>query len=233
MYKRQVQNRAVVGSEYAVNLVRLLKQNLNNAVLQRGVVLGNLGEGINVLAVHHVGIFLVGSGHIQIQLVGILAGLLNSAFQRADRGLQTHVLFADGLVVLVLIVGVGVSTVSYTHLYGVQIFVRKPRGIELTDDGKDFVHYAKGVLTASQVLKQRFSSLAETDGRESRLFVGAQQLDFVYQMFLEIYEQNKDKNIHYNLVETDRNSVIEQVLHGAVDLGIFVRSSADDKTRCV
>ena len=124
-------------------------------------------------------------------------------------------------------------TKSISHLekeYGVQIFVRKPRGIELTDDGKDFVHYAKGVLTASQVLKQRFSSLAETDGRESRLFVGAQQLDFVYQMFLEIYEQNKDKNIHYNLVETDRNSVIEQVLNGAVDLGIFVRSSADDKT---
>ncbi len=124
-------------------------------------------------------------------------------------------------------------TKSISHLekeYGIQIFMRKPRGIELTDDGKDFVHYAKGVLTASNVLRKRFAPLSEEGGHESRLFVGTQQVDFIYQMFLEIYEQNRDKNIHYNLVETDRNSVIEQVLSGAVDLGIFVRSSADDKT---
>lgn len=122
-------------------------------------------------------------------------------------------------------------TKSILHLeqeYGIQIFVRKPRGIELTDDGKDFVHYAKGVLTASDVLSQRFSP--RQGKRESRLFVGTQQLDFVYQMFLEVYEQNRDQRIHYNLVETDRNSVIEQVLNGSVDLGIIVRSSADDKT---
>lgn len=122
-------------------------------------------------------------------------------------------------------------TKSILHLeteYNIKIFLRKSRGIELTNEGRDFIRYAKGVLTAANSLDQRFS--LQKAKRESRLFVGTQQLDFVYDAFLKIYENNKDQSIHYNLVETDRNCVIEQVLNGQIDLGIIVRSSADEKT---
>lgn len=121
------------------------------------------------------------------------------------------------------------SILQLEHEYGIQIFVRKPRGIELTDDGKEFIHYAKAVLTAANGLNERFLH-PQTSAQASHLLIAAQQLDFIYQILLSVYEQNKEKNLHYSLTETDRNSVIQQVLNGQADLGILVRSSADSKT---
>ena len=94
------------------------------------------------------------------------------------------------------------SILQLEQEYGIQIFVRKPRGIELTSDGKEFINYAKAVLNATEMLNQRFLYLKEAE-KQSRLFVAAQQLDFVYQILLNVYEQNKDKNLHYSLTETD------------------------------
>lgn len=112
--------------------------------------------------------------------------------------------------------------------YGIKILVRKARGIELTTEGKDLVHYARGVLTAANALERTFSNKQKC--QKSRLFLGTQQLDFVYDLFLKTYLMNQDKEIHYNLVETDRSEVIRLVLNGDVDLGILVRSSSDAKT---
>lgn len=112
--------------------------------------------------------------------------------------------------------------------YGIQILVRKARGVELTVDGKNFVRYAHRVLTAVQALESNFSE--KSDAENSELFVATQQLDFVYDIFLKTYLQNSDKGIHYNLVETDRNGVTRMVLDGKVDLGLMVRSSTDAKT---
>lgn len=115
--------------------------------------------------------------------------------------------------------------------YGIQILVRKARGVELTSDGKSFVHYAKGVLTATGELEATFSHQKYlSDTKKSRLFVATQQLDFVHDLLLKTYQLNQDKRLHYNLVETDRSSVARLLLSGAVDLGLFVRSSVDAKT---
>ena len=110
--------------------------------------------------------------------------------------------------------------------YGIQIFIRKKRGVELTEDGKDFIRYAKAVLNAAEILNFRFSA----QHPQSRLFVGTQQFDFVYSVFHEVYRDNEGQSLHYSLVETDRNRIIEQVLNGMIDLGIIIRSSADGKT---
>lgn len=115
--------------------------------------------------------------------------------------------------------------------YGIQILVRKARGVELTSDGKSFVHYARGILTAADELEATFSHQKYlSDTKKSRLFVATQQLDFVHDLLLKTYQLNEDKRLHYNLVETDRSSVARLLLSGAVDLGLFVRSSVDAKT---
>lgn len=112
--------------------------------------------------------------------------------------------------------------------YGIQILVRKARGVELTVEGKSFVRYAHQVLTAVDALESNFRDHGSAES--SQLFVAAQQLDFVYDLFLKTYLQNQDGSIHYNLVETDRSSVTRMVLDGKVDLGLMVRSSTDAKT---
>jgi len=112
--------------------------------------------------------------------------------------------------------------------YKIEILVRKPRGIELTKAGKSFVYYARGVLAAAHTLELNFSE-TKTAPR-SRLFLATQQLDFVYDLFYKTYLKNQDMQIHYNLVETDRNDVTRQVLNGNVDLGLLVRNESDAKT---
>lgn len=112
--------------------------------------------------------------------------------------------------------------------YSIQILVRKARGVELTADGKSFVHYARGVITAAQALESNF--FGKEAANRSRLFVATQQLDFIYELFLRTYLQNQDRILHYNLVETDRNDVARQLLDGKVDLGLLVRSNFDAKT---
>lgn len=120
------------------------------------------------------------------------------------------------------------AIVSLEEEYHIQILIRKPRGVELTADGKSFVYYARSVLAACNALNQNFTDLRGTP--RSRLFLATQQLDFVYDLFFRTYLQNQDKRIHYNLIETDRNDVTRQVLGGDADLGLLVRNSADAKT---
>lgn len=120
------------------------------------------------------------------------------------------------------------SIVSLEEEYGIQILMRKPRGVELTADGKNFVYYARTVLAASNALAQNFTN--RQSAPRSRLFLATQQLDFVHDLFFKTYLQNQDNRIHFNLVETDRNDVTRQVLSGNVDLGLLVRNQADAKT---
>ena len=120
------------------------------------------------------------------------------------------------------------SIVSLEEEYGIQILIRKPRGVELTADGKSFVYYARTVLAASNALAQNFTNRQNVP--RSRLFLASQQLDFVHDLFVKTYLQNQDSRIHFNLVETDRNDVTRQVLSGNVDLGLLVRNQADAKT---
>ncbi len=112
--------------------------------------------------------------------------------------------------------------------FGIQILVRKARGVVLTPEGKKFVRYARSVLTAVHALERNVIDPPEVDG--SRLFVAAQQLDFIYRLFLDVYQENKHKNIHYSLIETDRNQVTRLVLDRKADLGLLVRSNNDAKT---
>ena len=112
--------------------------------------------------------------------------------------------------------------------YGIQIFVRKPNGVELTSQGKDFLYYAKVILNAADILDKVFSD--RDSERKSQLFIASQQLDFLYSLVLETYRQNKGKVINGNIVEADRSDVVRRVLDGDVNIGIIVRSSSDSKS---
>lgn len=122
------------------------------------------------------------------------------------------------------------AIVSLEEEYGIRIFVRKARGVELTLEGRTFLHYANGVITAADALDQNFIDTDAIGIHKTRLFLATQQLEFVYDLLLATYSLNEGKRIHYNMVETDRNDVTRQVLNGNADLGLIVRSSSDAKT---
>lgn len=117
---------------------------------------------------------------------------------------------------------------SLEEEFHVQLLLRKPRGVELTIEGKSFLHYARSVVTAASALESNFSG--QGGAGRSRLFIASQQLDFVHPLILKTYLRNQDRSLHYNLVETDRNDVTRMVLDGKADIGLFVRGSADAKS---
>ena len=120
------------------------------------------------------------------------------------------------------------SITSLEQESGIQIFKRKARGVELTVEGKNFVHYAKGVVTAANALNRNYIN-AQASSR-SRLFLASQQFDFIYPLLLKTYQDNAVKLLHYNLVEAGRSDIIQFVLNGQVDLGLLVRSHSDAKS---
>lgn len=120
------------------------------------------------------------------------------------------------------------AILSLEQEYGEKFLVRKARGVELTPQGKNFMRYAKGVLTAAQALETNFSGAQKQDG--VHLSVAAQQLDFTYEILAKVLAVNSDRQYHYSLMETNRNDVVRLVLEGAADLGMFVRSEVDAKS---
>lgn len=112
--------------------------------------------------------------------------------------------------------------------YRIKIFTRKPHGVELTSQGRDFLGYAKNVLNAANNLDKVFSD--ENSKRQSQLLIASQQLDFLYSTLLKTYEQYKDKDIYWDIIETDRRNVIRHVLDRKATIGIIVRTSSDSKS---
>ncbi len=114
---------------------------------------------------------------------------------------------------------------SLEEEYGIQILIRKSRGVEFTSEGLDFVLYARGVLAAANAYPKVMSKQLD----KAKLYLASQQIDFLHSLVLDVYKKHCDGNVFFNLVETDRSNVVEHILKGTVDLGIVVRTSMDMK----
>ena len=112
--------------------------------------------------------------------------------------------------------------------YGIRLFNRKARGVELRAEGKEFMRYARKVIAAADALDSNF--LMQKKEARAELFLAAHQFDFIYDCLLKTYEAFSDHRIHFSLIETDRSDVVQQVLDGNADIGFFVRNDADAKS---
>ena len=119
------------------------------------------------------------------------------------------------------------SIINLEQEYGIQIFERLPRGIRLTPEGKDFVHYAKRIITASNMLDKTFSKKSQP--KQYLFSIASLQMEFLYDILIRIYWQYAEHAMHFNILETDRGGVTRAVLNGSANLGILVRSSVDSK----
>jgi len=122
--------------------------------------------------------------------------------------------------------GITKAVMSLEEEYGLRIFDRKSHGVRLTAEGREFVHYARGVLSSVNTLEAGVKARVTA---KKRLSVGTQQLDFIYPLFDACYQRCRQDNLYFNLVETERNDVVRQVLDGQVDLGLVVRTREDEK----
>lgn len=117
---------------------------------------------------------------------------------------------------------------SLENEYNIKIFQRVASGVELTEQGKDFVYYAREVVAAAESLNNNF--FGGNAKPSARLYVASQCFDFTHDIFLKTYKQNEGKNISGSLTETDRDNVVSMVIQNAADLGLFIRTNSDGKS---
>src|SRR5699024_4453210 len=86
--------------------------------------------------------------------------------------------------------------------YRINMFERTTKGVRVTAEGRDFLYYAKKVMTSIDAMDTIFS--AHDQEKKSILSLATQQFDFLYDILLHLYEEYHDTSIHFNVVEGNR-----------------------------
>ncbi len=107
---------------------------------------------------------------------------------------------------------------------GVTLFKRSNTGMTLTDEGQDFLKYAKRILGEVKLLEERY----QKDYLKS-FTVSSHHYDFLSQPLAEIatlYEQDYQD---FQLIETTTRQILESVASYESDLGIIYLNEANQQ----
>lgn len=111
--------------------------------------------------------------------------------------------------------------------YRIQLFHRSAKGIHLTPEGREFLEYARTVVESCHALEQTFGQ--EASPAVQRVSIASQQFDFIYDILVELYHQNKSQRIQIELKEDDRGRIADLVENRDADIGILVVTDEDSK----
>ena len=109
---------------------------------------------------------------------------------------------------------------------GITIFVRGGRGVSLTNDGLEFVHYARQVVHQYDGLLEKYGK----DGAVKRKFgVSTQHYSFAVKSFVEMVKQYNTAEYEFAIRETKTREVIEDVNLDKSEIGILYLSDFNKK----
>lgn len=99
---------------------------------------------------------------------------------------------------------------------GVQLFFRSNKGVRLTDEGHDFLKYAKRILGELTLLENRYSSTFKKS-----FTVASHHYDFLSIPLARMAEQFKEEYQEFQLIETTTKRILESVENFESDVGII------------
>ena len=108
---------------------------------------------------------------------------------------------------------------------GILIFERTNKGISLTDEGREFVIYAKKALSQYEILEDRYLS---KDSDKERFSVSTQHYNFAIKDFAEVVKRYDPEKYVFAIHETKTKDVIEDVRTLKSEVGIVSFSSANE-----
>ena len=104
---------------------------------------------------------------------------------------------------------------------GVILFSRSGKGVTLTGDGIEFIHYARQVLQQYDVLLERFG---RGGARKKKFGISTQHYSFAVKSFVELVRQFGMEEYEFAIRETRTRDVIDDVFTGNSELGILYLS---------
>ena len=109
---------------------------------------------------------------------------------------------------------------------GILIFERTNKGITLTDEGREFIMYAKKALGQYEILEDRY--LSKNSDKE-HFSVSTQHFNFAIKAFTEVIKKNYPEKFIFSIHETKTKDVLEDVRSLKSEVGIMSFSGENEK----
>lgn len=110
---------------------------------------------------------------------------------------------------------------------GIAIFNRTNRGITLTQEGTEFIGYARQILEQVDLFESRYSSGANSAA--GKLSISSQHYAFCVEAFVALAEEYDEEEYNFSLRETRTSDIIEDVKGYRSELGILFTSDFNEK----
>ena len=109
---------------------------------------------------------------------------------------------------------------------GITVFNRGGRGVSLTNDGVEFVHYAKQIALQYERLLEKYGK----DGKLKKKFgISSQHYSFAVKSFVEMVKEFDTEEYEFAIRETKTGEVIDDVASGRSEIGILYLSDFNRK----
>ena len=109
---------------------------------------------------------------------------------------------------------------------GVTVFSRSGRGVTLTNDGVEFIHYARQVLQQYDGLLEKYGKAGT---RKKKFGISTQHYSFAVKSFVELVRRFGMEEYEFAIRETRTRDVIDDVWSGKSEIGILYLSDFNRK----
>lgn len=100
---------------------------------------------------------------------------------------------------------------------GILIFERSNKGISLTDEGREFLSYAKKAVGQYEILEERYLS---RDSDKEHFSVSTQHYNFAIKAFTDVIREMEPEKFIFSIHETKTKEVLEDVRSLKSEVGI-------------
>lgn len=115
------------------------------------------------------------------------------------------------------------SIKSLENELGIKIFERSGNGVFLTDDGSEFVKYARQIVENSNFVSERYKS----KNIHQKLFIVTQHYDFIADIFGKMLGEMPECDYNFALKEIQTHDVISEIEKSHSDIGVIAIKGSD------
>ena len=108
---------------------------------------------------------------------------------------------------------------------GITIFSRSNKGVTVTNEGDEFLSYARQVLEQAALLEDRFKG----NSKGNTIFsISCQHYSFAVNAFVDVIRKFGGNEYDFTLRETQTHEIIEDVAHLKSEVGVLYTSSRNE-----
>lgn len=98
----------------------------------------------------------------------------------------------------------------------IKIFDRAGNGVYLTDEGAEFIRYARKICRDADLVTERYSKPIL-----QKLYIATQHYDFIADIFCKLLSETTSESYRFSIREIETHSVIRDVESAFSDIGII------------